>query len=89
MTAFDSKSSKEANAKQHQRYPDLSAEMRRRANLRKTFAPGNGGFRYLKEHEPEKFKQTFSGRKRNAKGQFEPKITDSSESQNYDRSKEV
>lgn len=89
MTAFDAKSSKEANAKQQQRYSDLSAEMRRRASLRKTFAPGNGGFRYLKEHDPEKFKQTFSGRKRNAKGQFEPTLKDSSQSQDYDRTEEV
>lgn len=72
MTAFDAQSSREANAKQQRKYKDLSAEMRRRAAMRKTFAPGDGGFRTMKLNDPEKFKQTFSGRKRNSKGQFEP-----------------
>lgn len=62
MTAFDSKSSKDANDAQKKKYPDMSAEMRRRAAMRKTF--GTGGFRYLKANDPEKFAQIIADREK-------------------------
>ena len=60
MTAFDPKTSREANEIQKGKYEDLSAEMRRRASLRKTF--GTGGFRWLKENDPERFQQIIKDR---------------------------
>jgi len=60
MTAFDPETSKKAIEIQQSKYKDLSAEMARRANMRKTH--GTGGWRYMKEHDPERFKQIIAER---------------------------
>lgn len=39
-----------------------SAEMRRRAGLRKTFAPGDGGFRKMQQQDPERFAKLIAER---------------------------
>lgn len=60
MTAFNKDTSKDANDAQKKKYPDLSAEMRRRAAMRKTF--GTGGFRHMIEHDPERFREIIEER---------------------------
>lgn len=46
---------------------DYSEEMRRRAGMRKTF--GTGGFRYMKEHDPERLAKIIADRE--AKRKFD------------------
>ncbi len=61
--AFNKESSKAANDKQQSKYKDVSAEMRRRQALRKTH--GTGGWRWMKENDPERFKQIIEQREKN------------------------
>lgn len=82
--AFDSQSSREANEVQHRKYKDLSAEMRRRANMRETHSGGRG----TKEENSQRAKLGWEKRKR-AKNQENSAIKNSSETQSYDRSQEV
>lgn len=57
-----------ANAVQRQKYgAGYSAEMSRRNKLRKTHGTG-GYFRWLKDHDPEAFKQLIAKREARRKG---------------------
>lgn len=68
MAPFNDEGRKKSNATQRKRYgKDYSAEMRRRASMRKTFAPGNGGFRWMKEHDPERFAKIIADREKKRK----------------------
>lgn len=65
---FTPEAREKSNEAQRRKYgKDYSAEMRRRQSLRKNFK--TGGFRWLKEHDPERFKQIIADReaKRRAK----------------------
>ena len=60
---FDEQARAKSNQTQRNMYggPDgYSAEMKRRQSLRKTH--GTGGFRWLKENDPEKLKQIIADR---------------------------
>ena len=72
MSAFDPKTAKEAFEMQKAKYPDMSAEMKRRGAMTKTRGTG-GGFKTMKENDPERFKQMLIDReeKRRAKKESE------------------
>lgn len=58
----------ESNEKQRLAYGDgYHEEMARRQSLRKTRAPGNGGFRWMKENDPERFAQIIADRENKRK----------------------
>lgn len=70
MIAFNADAQERSTASQLAKYggkEGYAAEMRRRQALRKT--KGTGGWRYMKEHDPERFKQIIAEReaKRKAK----------------------
>lgn len=81
MTAFNDKARQTAYEK-YGGVEGYAAEMKRRSALRKTFAPGNGGFRWLQENDPERFAQIIAEREAKRKAKLNP-------SQDYDRTEET
>jgi len=62
MSAFNKETSAEAFAKQKAKYSDISAEMRRRAKLKKHHR--GGWFQIVKEQDPDRFKQIVEEREK-------------------------
>jgi len=88
MVAFSEEARAKSNAVQRQKYgKDYSAEMRRRASLRKTHGFYNY-FGYLKEHDPDRFKQIIADREANRRAKSKKAVDGKDFAEVQDRTQE-